>query len=561
MQKKNYKAKDERNAEGFGGVGADRDHPATESGECLALVNLRANADGTLTSRKGYAYCGSFPRSVRFVTADRRGTNGGVIALCGNEIFSLRLDGTPPNSVATVGSDEGDGALFFAGGSLFAADGGDILRIGENGETAENGYAPLYGKDWHPTLRGDIRQKKNVLSDRLRISFKTKGTDGDSERFDFGLEVLSVDRVTLNGEELPDPSKTLASDKTGATLPSSPVGSKAEFWLSVNRDDSRYGAAQFSKAALFGSSRIVLYGGDLARVSLPISESDGRAEPYADAHDLYVPEGNVIRLGSARRPESILPLGEHGLILTRDSLHLMDWGGGADKPTRALPTVRTLSDAVGTDGACSTCGDDVITLSGGKLYRVFADGGHEVREIGEGVSSLIEEISPSAAFDNKTENEVWLYSPEARHGKVLVYNYSSEKFYVFSGIYADAFFIADGNLGFLSGNDAFVFKSDAVDSDVDATHEIEIRAASQNADFALPDEYKRACRAVVRAIGETGGVSAVLSLDNGAKARTKLRNGATTLRISRGKFKLATWEIRGNCKGDIRLCGVELYAN
>ena len=282
-------------ADGFGGI----DRSIRKSSDTSELLfNLDPNADGSLTTRSGYREILSMSAPIRAVRSE--GKN--FYCLSGTNLTQTDTESGETVTLGTVETADGDGEIFFFGGELFVHDSKKLYRLTEDRLTEIDGYAPLYGKEWHPSLRGAVYEDLNLACDRVRISYLT----ADSAKvFDLGLEVESIDRVEINGEvkDIESLGIVLTGNKADFTknvgLAS---GMIITFWLTLKKSASQ-------KAKLEKSLRSFVFsngGGERLCLYSPESEPKLFCSQIPSAQELFesrktAPESSEIYISSALR--------------------------------------------------------------------------------------------------------------------------------------------------------------------------------------------------------------------------------------------------------------------
>ena len=383
-------------------------------------------------------------------------------------------ESTPLNDVYT---SLGTASFFSFKGTVYLLDGyGLFSMVGDQFLPAE-GYLPLYGKEWHPIRGGDIYEPLNIISPKMRISFKIPSTVTSS--FDLPLVATKLLYVTRNGEEEKLSDYAINSDGRSVfnhTNPTYYVDDVIEFFLEISDEyidrsiigscrsaavygDGSAGADKIFVAFYNGKDKNIIY----PSINVPNDQLGICRKANENIMGIYVtPEcalsandgnGNIVDVCQKDMGLMVFT-DDRAFMLTTDESgenHFVrvSLGTGCSSPSGAI-----ISD------------DTPITVSHYGIFKwdpsSYEEGEYRARCISRPVQELIgDEFSSNAvAYHYKKKDELWFCSPSSSDGMVLVYSIDSEAWYRFSGIGAEFFFEYNGEVGYIKGNKAYIFSQD-----------------------------------------------------------------------------------------------------
>jgi hypothetical protein len=520
--------------EGFGGI----DHTKSK-GSCHLAENLDKCADGSMKTRAGYTAAVEHEGSLRasFNHASKLYTVAG-------DIFTVtRVESGTREIEAKLANSEGCADIFCFGGDIYIHDGIGLYRLKNHSIASVEGYAPLYGKGWDPTILGEINEDINILSDRIRISYSLKETTAD---FYLGINASSIDRVELNGKRiLEDPYEIKLDEANPSIIHTIGMmgGNTLTFWLTLSPEESqKHRIQQPTKAFVFGNNggeRLCLYNHGIScnlYSSIPISQSDQAlsALTAAGALPLYIPASSALCIGSGTSP--VTGLAHHygrGILFTESDAWFVDWNDKENDPSIKKPQCFLLNSAIGADHIQSSAyfDNDPITYFCGRLWRWHS--GSNVRDecsasiISDEVAELIPADSERISMLSLPQmQKIFISDAEDEKGRLLVYDLARSAWTLYSGIYAERL-LRYGNLpAFSRGGCIYVFKPDfAEDQEPDEVFPIRSKLVTHFLDFDCPEKVKRSATVLIEY--DLLGGAATLTLEN--------EKGEKTVSILRGK--------------------------
>ncbi len=562
--------------EGFGGI--DRTAHYKSGDSCCRMENLDTNADGSLESRPGYTPKLDFSGEFRgkFYSADK------LYSVAGDSFILTDTSSDTSKVLAKLPSTSGTADIFCFCGDMYVHDGSRLYRYDGEKLTEVDGYAPLYGSAWHPVNGGDINEDINILSDRIRISFVTVP---NTDYFNLGIEVASVDLIELNGKiSDPDNAEITIDARDPTVLHSSFFASTAyiTFWVTLSEKASqKYRLKRTSNAFVFGSNggeRLCIYNPGLSGhllCSRPISANDQRAsiKSAPDALPIYIPASSAVCVGSGAYP--ITGMAQHfdrALLFTETDTWCVDWEGDELDAERALPKIFMLNSAIGSEPIRGTayCENDPLTYYCGGLWRWHSQSG--VRDecsaslISDEVANILPKDSEHISMLSIPQRQQILISDaEDTEGKLLVYNTARKTWTLYSNIFAEDLLRYGDRPAFIRGGCIYAF-SDGLDEDIedDEAFAVKTTLISHFLDFGCPERIKRSARILLSADLSGGRAAVTLENENGEK-RSFYLNGKPgggqeefSERVALPRFKKLRYIIESENR--VRYCNAILSA-
>ncbi len=547
---KNAKGVERGYEEGFGGIDLGRSQKRRD--KCRELSNLDISADSSLRSRHGYTekLVLSAPLRATFTSGKD------FYALAGNKL-TLTDTATGSTSVlGEVGASAGDGDIFCFGGVIFVHDSQKLYHYDGTALVETEGYAPLYGKDWDPIMKGEVNEPINIVSNRMIVSFTTIT---NTPTYDVGLNIESVDRMVYMGN-IRDHTD-LVSEINGSVITLSrtfmvAAGNTMTFWVTLSESERKKSMiAASTKSFVFsnsGGERLCLYSpGTSNRLlcSLPVDagaiEQSKLTAPASIG--LYMPVTSAILAGNGAYP--IMAMSSHfdrALLFTDANTWCVDYEGGELDTSRALPSVFILNSAIGGE---RIFGDphydsDPITYFRGRLFRWHSQSGVRDECSAELISDEVAELIPKdsenvSMLSLPHRGQLFIADGDDSAGRMLVYNSVRGAWTEYDGIYAEKLFTYGSSPAFSRGEKIYVLTETAKkDSESGGTFMIESKLVTRFTDFGTPEREKRSLH-VILDIGECASGQVTLTTDKGEQRSFNIsgKSGMITERLSMPRFR------------------------
>lgn len=553
------------NIDKFGGI--DRTRAVGDAKSARDIRNFRILADGSLEKRKGYRCIMSDLENIRAVWSGMLEGYEEMILLIESSVYMMNYDTGDIDYIGEVLSYGGEASFFMLEGRLYLKDNRGIYRCDRHSVTRSNGYVPLYGLNW-PNNGGEVYEPINQLSDYVRIRYLM---NANSVYLPLKLNVLELVQVKING--------TIASNASiiGTNISlynSQPAGTVVDVCM-------RIGSSYSSREMLNSCTGTAVYGGnydtcvycfsgeDKARVfrsryvrkedillsQSVVPSSDGVYFPLG--YDYYVASGGAVVSAVCRHYDRLL-------IFGLDEARMTELSSEVYQDTPAMP----INTGVGClhSGGVALCDNDPVTLSRDGIYiwtsKTDARDESSARRISDPLGDLMSASYREGAFlfNHRAAGELWIGNPGDSGGRVFIYNYRFEKWYCFTGIRAERFFVWKGKTGFCRGGEICFFDSSGLDEGG-----VIVRASYESAygDLGMPERDKRLKRCMVVSEGEGNFVLSlrdpageICSLDFCGDAPTGV--GRRERRFSGRRASHLLYRIESDGVGDLRIFALAL---
>jgi hypothetical protein len=547
----------------FGGICAKGE---TSSAGASEMRNFRILPDGSIEKRCGWETVHALPDRVRGVW---QGTVNGLRLTCvvgGSTVYRISADGET-TSIGSLSSSEGRVHFCLYRKRLYLADGVKLYVLLETRTVFQpaEGYAPLFGINWHPTEFGSVHEQLNLFTNRMRIHYyNSTGTNV----FVLPFFPKSVDKVRIDGVT------DLAFSLSGDRLTVSRIGSYVEVAMTIDLESLHLSRLQ--KAARFYADR--LNGREFLLVSSKLDPQylycsatvdetmlNASRAYYPDSDPLYFKEAQVLTVGTSDTPVS-------RFCTERDRV-LAFWEGGAvsialspeSDAVESYPFLRGIG-CISLENDLYLDGDPVITNISG-VFRLDRSASEPDRfralALGEQMPFCrdVTFLRNMIAFRDSEHSELWFRDATDVYGIVWVYNTVCSEWYCFSGVFADFFLELDGRLGFVMDDRICCF-GESLGTDDGAVFEAVY--TSGYLCFSSPESVKRSLR--VSLCG--WGCEATLELQSEKKTQSFALSATASdaplvldKRARFGRFKHLRFSLRDTGKHRSRWSRLALYSN
>ena len=352
-----------REYDGFEGI--DR---TKSSGGMTDIVNFRLMTDKALRKREAAVQLTSLNGKPR---AHYTRDDQNMLVLSGQEVILLNMSDLSQKRIGRVTSS-GDAQFFCYDSKTILIDGNELYVYRDESLSPLDGYAPLYGSDWHPTEKGRINQQMNLLSRHYRISYKISSDDPSLFLLDTMTD--SVDAAYINGTKVSQ-NRFSVNDGGFSLSCSLPISAGSELTLYMTAHSYPYNHDALkgcTRATTYGegngrgadASSVAFYGGsDPTRVfcTRRIEKEDfaEAKKEYSSALSIYVTSSEIITVGDGSSPvTATCKRGGKLLLFTRDCTYVMN-------ETDESSSLMTLSLAGGCSApnGATPMGDSPVTVS------------------------------------------------------------------------------------------------------------------------------------------------------------------------------------------------------
>ena len=540
----------------FGGMETPADlHP-----EVAADVrNFRILANGKLEKRYGWYELRTLTDKVRGVWQGELGGEHCIFLAVGSTACIWR-NNLGVSKVGDLSSTEGEVSFVRFGDRLYLLDGTEILIYDADSFSfvTAQGYAPLYGHNWHPSALGDVREPRNLLSRRLRVHYlNTPGTNV----FYLPFFAESVDLVRVNNLTRSD--YTFVPNSDHVALSQSQTGDIVEIAFTVSGESD----AEAELRAVGGGylhriadrEELFLFGSPAAHrlyrtKSLSEVDLNGCKVFYDDADRLYVPEENVFLVSDREHPVTALVAHlDRILVFSTNATFSLLLDEKTDE-AHLYPILHGFGCA--TKNAALAFEGDVITVAENGIFRLSATVSDpdrlRVTALSDRILGLLNPtlFKNAILFHDRRNREVWIRNKtESSEGLVWVWNGALDMWYRFDDIHASLFFENEGEAAFARENKLYQFDRDFF---IDGGHDYDAFYQSGFLDFSRADALKRTVWLGACISAETSAVQATLESESASHSRD-FESGSETsplyldLRVAMGRFRYLRYRIV--CRG------------
>ena len=562
-----------REYNGFDGIDRTRD-----SGGLSDVVNFRLMNDKSLKKREAAILLTALEYKPRahYVADDST-----LLLLSDRTVSFFNLSDLSQKTVGYTDTSAGKAQFFCYDGKIILSDGDDLYVCGNETLSHIDGYAPLYGKNWHPIEKGRVHQQMNLLSKHYRISYKID--DDDPSIFLLDEMSESVDAAYLDGVRISERKFTV--DDGGFSISCShPMQSGSVLTLFITAVSYPYyhdALKSCSRAALYGNgsgrgadvSSVAFYNGsDPAKIftSRRIEKADleETLKDYPDAMSIYVTLSDMKTVGNGRsRITAVCRRGGKLLVFTPDSAYALSESGDSSD-------LFNLSLAGGCDvpdGAASM-GDSPVTVSKSGILKWSPVRYDSDEYVAECISAPIGGLphpsfyTSAAVHSFRSKNEIWFTDPSSSDKRIFIYNTILDAWYCFCGIHADSFFEIGGKTGYFSGNEVYLFDTETYeDISAEGTVPIVGRIVTGRISFGSFDFKKRLFKLAILSgprntfdvmIDDASGISLHVPFID----RSGEQLGYTEKRIPAARSRYYTVSLTTLSKNEDRLLGMTMTA-
>lgn len=527
--------------DGFEGVSATR--PLSE-GRLRTISNFRVREDGVLEKRCGYRTYASFPSPIRGFW---QGTVGGSLrsfAVCKNFVFVLTNAAT--TSSTAISTSEGAVSFFTYADRLFLLDGKYVYVFDEVSLRFKqtDGYAPLYGRNWHPSDFGNVYEDLNLFSRKLRIHYAntTGATEFHLPFYAFSVDNVRVDNRSVSGYYLNDAGDVLTVPTVGASV-------EVAFTMETGGEDQEmlYQCTHAFADRIESRERLLLYGGPSGHYvfcasTVTDSMIDYCRVLYSNATPLYFKTEGIVTVGAPESPVTTL-YRNHDRVL---AFHPMGASSISFSPDGDQVTDYPLLQGIGccVEGVnLAPEGDPIILNERGILQissTVSEPDVFSIKDLSDGIPEVKALCSRryTTVFHDTVHGEIWLRDPDDTRGLVWVLRLAGKQWYCFEDIHADFFCRVDGMSGFVDDDSLRLFDYDLCS---DGDEPIQAYFETDHLMFSSPEHPKRSLRASLCS-QERGLTQLSFETERGTQRQLIAANGSTVpdlidVRTTPGRFR------------------------
>lgn len=562
--------------DGFSGI--DARHAHSGKARSRDICNFRICENGALKKRNGYLHTASFSESIRAVWTGIIYEKEKCFVLNGKNVCLYDQNSNSIINFGTVGSSSGRACFFYYRDRLYLADGSKIYEINPISLTiAETiGYIPLIGKNWQTGKRGEQYEKRNLLCDRGRISYKIE--EYPTIYLHTGWLARSIEAVYLNGTLLPSSQYTYNTIFKTVEIMGLEEGDEVLIYVVYAApEDNALTGGLFSCTAetnfgYLGKDRIFMWGGVKRNMLycselVPKSSMDDSLNIDSKSSPLYFPFGYEFTAGDGRHNiQAAIRHYDRLLIFTDGDA----WNAEPSVNGFADAPLVSINQGAGCASMCAVTTADNCPISVGK-HTIFS-WNSDTDEYNEcnatSISAPIDSLLSSDFYKNalvfhaKKHGELWFYGSGDQN--MWIYNIKRKAWYRFTSFLANGFFELNGDVWFYDSTNFYRF-------DDNATQDIGPNNTKQNISAVFltdilefsTDDKKRLDSLVLRMDASNSSISVNFTFDK-ISTENYLLNDLTEdhsvfrKRLHSGRFKYATMNITSRNDKPVTIHSIEI---
>lgn len=543
--------------DGFGGIDTRLSHSGAPAS--LDVCNFRILENGSLKKRCGYRPVCSFDKPIRSVWSGIIEGEYAYLILCEETLYRYFPKTAELTEIGGVMSSEGEACFFFFRDTLYLCADETLYSVSlESGLTAVSGYVPTVAVNWSTGMFGELYEPRNYLSRKAKLSYLCE--HNPTSILHTYWEAESIDRLTKNGVLLSPDSYSYDPYYKIIILQGLAEGDSIEVVLTYAYDEK--GSKDFfssTKTLSYGGladTKIFMYGGRDARkvyVSEPVTDVQLELSKEIDKASLplYFPYEYEINTGGGN--EEINAIARHYdriLIFTENNAYNAsnEINGFDSFPLTAINSRAGCASV----GGVGTAGNSPVTVGRHTVWEWLSDTDEydlcNARSISGQIDPLLSDAFYRGAtvFTAKKHDELWLHLKGDE--STWIYSVKGRHWYRFTGLDADEFIDLDGDIGFISGGDIYLF-DEALSFDIlaDGTEKSICASFSSSLLEHGSEKKKRLSSFCVRADTD-GGSLCVLIDGNGISPKSfELSSDSShsllSRRLSSGRFYYSSFTL------------------
>ncbi len=473
--KSTYNTKITQNTVKFAGFGGINTLPKQgEQSSAADTVNFKVMHDGSLMKRSGFAPIATCSSEIRAIWSGDLDGEEVTFILYG--FYIARVDVATKSLVplGEVNTSSGSAIFTFFDSRLILIDASSFYHVTRDGISEIDGYAPLYGVNWPTAATGEVKERLNLASRHIRMTYRT------TESMIYlrtEHKISSIDAVFVNGVDVTHTREYYIDPQIDCVcVIGLKYGDYVELYLTLDESEiKRDNLLSCKQSAVFGgytNNRLFLWAGDDPKImygSLPVSDEDLAAvkKVYPNALPLYISEDAAFVMGKeGRRITAACPQLDRMLIFT-DSETWM-----AKSPDESAPELNAItvnhSRGCTSLGGALMCENDPVCISRGTILKWLSNSDELNERNAYSISSEIDSMigfessfyKNAIIFHDRRSGELLFSDPSDAQGRLWIYDYQNKNWYKYDGIGAKFLFTSGGELGFVKDRTVYLFNDD-----------------------------------------------------------------------------------------------------
>ena len=443
---------------------------ALKMGEAAEMRNFRITKEGHLQKRPGYKTVADLGAGCKGLWNGNVGGTEYTLAAAGGKVYKLDVSAGTKTELGAVAADVR--VFFFPyGGKVYILDGSEYRSWDGTTYAVVSGYVPCVYTATPPAGGGTAYEPVNKLTAKKSQQFSSNGTATLYQLAETGI--VSVDKVTVNGVE-----KTVTTDytvnlTTGAVTftaaPATGINNVQIWWTGSANDRAKITGMRFAEQYNGTTDNRVFLYGDGSNEAV-YSGIDVNGKPTAE----YFPDLNVMAIGDSNTPITGMCRQFSRLIVFKSTstfsiayapITLTD--GTVTAGFYVTPVNRNIGNEA--PGQIRLITNYPFSLHGGGVYqwRNSSNGltldERQAKRISQRVENTLSgfTFSECITFENEYKQDYYI----VWNGNAVLYNYTSDTWFVYSAFPATAFVMVGNEMyiGTASGKFCHVsrdYKSD-----------------------------------------------------------------------------------------------------
>jgi hypothetical protein len=436
-------------------------------GEAAEMRNFRITKEGHLQKRPGYKTVADLGAGCKGLWNGNVGGTEYTLAAAGGKVYKLDVSAGTKTELGSVAADVR--VFFFPyGGKVYILDGSEYRSWDGTTYAVVSGYVPCVYTATPPAGGGTAYEPVNKLTAKKSQQFSADGTSTVYQLAETGI--ASVDKVTVNGAETTAYTADLATGKvTFTAAPATGINNVQIWWTGSANDRAKITGMRFAEQYNGTTDNRVFLYGDGSNEAV-YSGIDVNGKPTAE----YFPDLNVMAVGDSNTPITGMCRQFSRLIVFKATstfsiayapITLTD--GTVTAGFYVTPANRNIGNEA--PGQIRLITNYPFSLHGGGVYQ-WKNGSNgltsderQAKRISQRVENTLSgfTFSDCITFENEYKQDYYIVWGD----RAVIYNYTSDTWFVYSAFPATAFVMVGNEMyiGTASGKFCHVsrnYKSD-----------------------------------------------------------------------------------------------------
>lgn len=410
-------------------------------GEAAEMRNFRITKEGHLQKRPGYKTVADLGAGCKGLWNGNVGGTEYTLAAAGGKVYKLDVSAGTKTELGAVAADVR--VFFFPyGGKVYILDGSEYRSWDGTTYAVVSGYVPCVYTATPPAGGGTAYEPVNKLTAKKSQQFSADGTATVYQLAETGI--ASVDKVTVNGVETTAYTVDITTGKVTFTdAPATGINNVQIWWTGSANDRAKITGMRFAEQYNGTTDNRVFLYGDGSNEAV-YSGIDVNGKPTAE----YFPDLNVMAVGDSNTPITGMCRQFSRLIVFKATstfsiayapITLTD--GTVTAGFYVTPANRNIGNEA--PGQIRLITNYPFSLHGGGVYQ-WKNGSNgltsderQAKRISQRVENTLSgfTFSECITFENEYKQDYYI----VWNGNAVLYNYTSDTWFVYSAFPATAF--------------------------------------------------------------------------------------------------------------------------